>query len=89
MSVEWEAESTGYYFFVFRAIFINESCLAATSLGLLGFQLSYNPTCDLRSINPHIQEFFPLKLHNCKIVIIEPHFLLCRPWEKLIPRRII
>ena len=39
MSVEWEAESTGYYFFVFRAIFINESCLAATSLGLLGFQL--------------------------------------------------
>ena len=39
MSVEWEAESTGYYFFVFRAIFINESCLAATSLGFLGFQL--------------------------------------------------
>ena len=39
MSVEWEAESTGYYFFLFRAIFINESCLAATSLGLLGFQL--------------------------------------------------
>ena len=43
MSVEWEAESTGYYFFVFRAIFINESCLAATSLGLLGFQLLIFP----------------------------------------------